>query len=200
MAWLPIKRGTFFELVLVVAIAVGLAMGVQAWAVKPYQIPSGSMEPTLEIGQRVLVDRIGTHFGDPKIGDILVFHPPSGSETNECGAEQLPGQACELPTDESLDTNFIKRVVAGPGDVLRIKNGRAIVNGERSAEPFAQPCRNPDQCDFPRAITIPEDHYFMMGDNRPNSDDSRFWGPVSLDAIIGKAFATYWPPDRIGVF
>ena len=200
MVLLPIKRGTFFELAFIVACAIGLAVGIQAWAVKPYQIPSGSMEPTLQIGQRVLVDRVGTHFGSPEIGDILVFHPPQGSETDECGVEEVPRQACALPTDHALDTNFIKRVVAGPGDELSIRSGHAIVNGERAVETFARPCPSPTQCDFPRTITIPPDHYFMMGDNRPASDDSRFWGPIPTDWIIGKAFATYWPPDRIGVF
>ena len=200
MALLPVKRGTFFELALVVACAIGLALGVQAWAVKPYKIPSSSMEPTLEIGQRVLVNRIGTHFESPEIGDILVFHPPQGSETDDCGVEMEPKQACALPTDDALETNFIKRVVAGPGDVLSIRNGHPIVNGERAVETFVRPCRIPAQCDFPRPITIPPDHYFMMGDNRPASDDSRYWGPIPADSIIGEAFATYWPLDRIGGF
>ena len=200
MALLPIKRGTFFELVLVVALAVGLAMGVQAWAVKPYQIPSGSMEPTLQIGQRVLVDRIGMQFGDPEVGDIIVFHPPTGSDSDECGVETRRKQACSLPTESALDSNYIKRVVAGPGDVLSIRDGHTIVNGERTVEDFARPCNVSARCDFPTPITIPRDHYFMMGDNRPASDDSRFWGPVPREWIIGRAFATYWPPDRIGAF
>jgi len=200
MALLPVKRGTFFELLLVVALAVGLAMGVQAWAVKPYQIPSGSMEPTLQIGQRVLVDRIGMHFGDPEVGDIMVFHPPTGSDSDECGVETRPKQACSLPTESALDSNYIKRVVAGPGDVLSIRNGHPIVNGERAVEDFARPCNVAALCDFPTPITIPPDHYFMMGDNRPASGDSRFWGPVPREWIIGRAFATYWPPDRIGAF
>jgi signal peptidase I len=112
----------------------------------------------------------------------------------------MRGQACALPTEDALGTNYIKRVVAGPGDELSIRHGHAIVNGERAVEEFARPCQSPTQCNFPKPITIPPDHYFMMGDNRPNSDDSRFWGPISKDWIIGEAFATYWPPDRIGVF
>jgi signal peptidase I len=197
-----LKRGTLLELVVIIVTAIGLALAVQAWAVKPYQIPSASMEPTLDIGQRVLVNRLGSHFGDPQIGDIVVFHPPVGPETSNerCGVRQHPGQACAKAIADESDTNFIKRVVAGPGDRLRIVNGHAIVNGERGDEPYAVPCHTSSQCDFPKPITIPDGYYFMMGDNRPDSDDSRFWGAVPRDWIVGKAFATYWPPDRIGLF
>jgi signal peptidase I len=191
------KRGTFFELVLIIACAVGLAFAVQAWAVKPYQIPSGSMEPTLEVGERVIVNRLGTHFGDPEIGDIVVFHPPVGPR---CGAPHLDDEVCPTPAAEDTDTNFIKRVVAGPGDRLSIHNGHPVVNGVEATEDFTVPCRASSQCDFPKPITVPEDHYFVMGDNRPSSDDSRFWGPIPKEWIIGQAIVSYWPPDRIGIF
>jgi signal peptidase I len=189
------------ELVVIVAVALGLALGIQAFLVKPYRIPSESMVPTLEIGQRVLVNRIGARFGGPDIGDITVFHPPAGSETNQCGAPQSDGEACPRPTQGRSDVNFIKRVVAGPGDRISIDDGHVVLNGRRQREPFArfEGCSNGD-CDFPREITVPPDHYFMMGDNRGASDDSRFWGPVPRKWIIGGAFATYWPPDRIGLF
>lgn len=177
-----------------------MALAVQAWGVKPFQIPSESMEPTLKVGQRVLVNRIGTHFGDPQIGDIVVFHPPSGADGKECGGEPAEGEACALPAGGPSETYFIKRVVASPGDQLSIRNGHAIVNGVKAVEDFARPCYDTGQCDFPHAITVPADHYFMMGDNRPNSDDSRFWGPVPTDWVIGEAVVTYWPPDRVGVF
>ena len=200
MRALPIKRGGLVELVLIVAMAIGLALAVQAWAVKPYKIPSASMEPTLEVGQRVLVNRVGTHFGDPEVGDILVFHPPRGAEAGACGVEPPEGQVCAEPVGEESDISFIKRVVAGPGDRLSVRDGHPVVNGVEASEPFAQPCDEPSRCDFPQAITVPDDHYFMMGDNRAASDDSRFWGPVPRDWIIGQAFATYWPPNRFGVF
>jgi signal peptidase I len=193
--------GSLLELVLIVAVALGLALGIQAFLVKPYRIPSESMVPTLEIGQRVLVNRIGERFGDPKVGEIVVFHPPTGAELgNECGGGPPPqGQVCNRPTQDRADVNFIKRIVAGPGDKLRIDAGQVILNGERQDESFAEPCGGGEGCDFPREVTIPADHYFMMGDNRGSSDDSRFWGPVPKDWIIGEAFATYWPPSRIGL-
>ena len=110
------------------------------------------------------------------------------------------GQVCLKPTPEKADVNFIKRVVAGPGDRLQIRDGHVILNGKRQKEPFIEPCRGGDgECDFPREVTIPADHYFMMGDNRGSSDDSRFWGPVPRNWIVGAAFATYWPPKRIGL-
>ena len=190
------------ELVIIVVVALGLALAIQAFIVKPYRIPSESMVPTLEVGQRVLVNRIGNRFSDPDIGNITVFHPPTGAESIPpvCGGNPAPGQPCDRPTSEQADTNFIKRVVAGPGDRIAIRDGRVILNGKLQNEPFIKPCGNVEGCDFPREITIPPDHFFMMGDNRGASDDSRFWGPVPRDWIIGEAFATYWPPDRIGFF
>lgn len=160
------------------------------------------MIPTLEIGQRVLVDRTSTHLGDPDIGDVVVFNPPLGAERGpECGAEPRQGQACAEPVDERADTNFIKRIVAGPGDTLAVRGGHVILNGEEvDEEGYTRRCNGGGGCDLPREITIPPGHWFMMGDNRGQSDDSRFWGPVPEDWIIGKAFATYWPPNRIGLF
>ncbi len=186
---------------MIVALALGLALGIQAFIVKPYQIPSESMEPTLDVGQRVLVNRFLYRFKDPQIGDIVVFHPPRGAEVgNRCGVPRQAGQACSEPTPEQADVNFIKRIVAGPGDRLRIQDGHPVVNGVEAQEDFINPCKPGGECNLPQEITIPPDHYFMMGDNRGESDDSRFWGPVPRDWIIGNAFATYWPPDRVGIF
>ncbi|MDQ2631006.1 MAG: signal peptidase I [Actinomycetota bacterium] len=190
-------------MVVIVALALGLALGIQAWVVKPYQIPSESMEPTLDVGQRVLVNRFLYHFKDPQIGDVVVFHPPRGADNGqECGVPggtPKTGEPCPQPTPERSDQNFIKRIVAGPGDTLAVRNGHPVVNGvEQKDEPFINPCGGGEVCNMPKEITIPADHYFMMGDNRGASDDSRFWGPVPRDWIIGEAFATYWPPNRIG--
>jgi signal peptidase I len=195
-------QGALIELVVIVALALGLALGIQAFIVKPYQIPSASMEPTLDIGQRVLVNRFLYHFKDPHIGDIVVFHPPTGAESGggECGVAKPAGAACPTPSSSKAGVNFIKRIVAGPGDTLSVKDGHPVVNGvEKTDEPFINPCGAGSACNLPTTITIPADHYFMMGDNRGESDDSRFWGPVPKSWIIGKAFATYWPPKRIGI-
>ncbi len=187
---------------MIVAMAIGLALGIQAFLVKPYQIPSASMVPTLEPGQRVLVNRLSyTLGGDPSVGDVVVFHPPRGADGNgpECGVQRDPNQACPEGTDEASEQNFIKRVVAGPGDTLYIKDGQPIVNGETMDEPYIRNCGSSGICELRKPIEIPADHYFMMGDNRGQSDDSRYWGPVPRDQIIGKAFFTYWPVKRVGL-
>ena len=196
---------SLLELVVIVAVALGMALAIQAFLVKPYRIPSESMVPTLQIGQRVLVNRVGTHFGDPKIGDVTVFHPPAGAESatgDQCGAQPKPGAACDRPPAERADVNFIKRLVGGPGDTIAVRDGRVIRNGKPTKEPFISDTCVDDAgagCNFRNPITIPPGHYFMMGDNRGESDDSRFWGPIPKDWIIGAAFATYWPPKRIGL-
>jgi signal peptidase I len=205
---------SLIELVVIVAVALGLAVLIQAFVAKPYKIPSGSMEPTLEVGQRVLVDRIGMDFENPSVGDIAVFHPPADAERMECGGVAQPphvvkygGAACDQPDPKEASVNFIKRIVAGPGNWLYVKEGHAYLStdGEhgpfkREHDPYIRSCGSSAECDFTTPIKIPAGHWFMMGDNRGESDDSRFWGPVPTKWIIGVAFATYWPPDRIGFF
>ena len=193
------RGGSLVELVTIVAVALGLALGIQAFLVKPFRIPSESMVPALEVGQRVLVDRVSFRFGDPDRGDIVVFKPPAGADTNSCGRQHSSDTACPEPTDDRSDTNFIKRVVAVPGDRLKVIDGAVYIDGKRQKEGFAHLDAECGICNLPREITIPEDHYFMMGDNRGASADSREWGPVPKEWLIGKAFTTYWPPKRIGL-
>jgi signal peptidase I len=192
-------RGSLVELVTIVAVALGLALGIQAFLVKPFRIPSESMVPTLEIGQRVLVDRVSYRFGDPDRGDIVVFKPPAGADRNVCGVQHPGDSPCPEPTDERSDTNFIKRVVGLPGERLKVIRGAVYINGRRQEESFARLDSECGICNLPGEITIPEGHYFMMGDNRGASADSREWGPVPKKWMIGKAFMTYWPPNRIGI-
>jgi signal peptidase I len=196
-------RNSIIELALIIAVALGLALAIQAWIVKPYRIPSGSMLPTLSVGQRVLVNRIGMQFSDPHVGEIAVFHPPKDAEQEVCGPVphviKLGGAACSQPEPTHSGVNFIKRIVAGPGDVISIVEGHVIRNGKRENDSYTKPCGSSPECNFPTPIKIPPGHWFMMGDNRGESDDSRFWGPVPTGWVIGGAIATYWPPDRIGI-
>jgi signal peptidase I len=200
---------SIIELVVIIAVALGLALGIQAIVVKPYRIPSGSMEPTLAVGQRVLVNRLGTDFSDPHVGEIAVFHPPEGAEQEQCGPEphmvKLGGEACAQPVPKKeTSVNFIKRVVAAPGDEIYISNGHVYRKAAgtttfvREKDSYIKECGSSPECSFPKPIKIAAGHWFMMGDNRGESDDSRFWGPVPTGWIIGPAVATYWPPDRIG--
>jgi signal peptidase I len=199
----PLARSVV-ELVVIIAVALGLALAIQAFIVKPYEIPSGSMLPTLHLGQRILVDRVGTHFSSPKVGDIYVFHPPA-SETCANPREGQNGdgrdarQACDVVQSQESSQTYVKRVVGLPGDHLSIRDGHVFRNGKRESDSYTIPCDGSGECDFPGTITIPPGEYYMMGDNRPDSLDSRFWGPVPKKWMIGEAFLTYWPPDRVGI-
>lgn len=193
--------GQVTELIVIVATALAIAFVVQWLVIKPYRIPSASMEPTLDVGQRVLVNRISTHLGaDPKIGDIVTFHPPAGADRMPaiCGGDPAAGQPCPRPTDGRSSQTFIKRVVAVGGDTVAVRGGVVVRNGKLQREPYIAPCGAGDGCDLPTAIKVPAGDVFMMGDNRGSSDDSRYWGPIPVDWVIGAAVATYWPPNRVG--
>jgi len=161
---------------------------------RAFRIPSEAMLPTLAVGERLIT----TGVADPERGDILVFKPPKGAVTNECGAPSRPGTACAMPTDGEAEANFIKRVVAVEGERLAVREGRAYVDGERQREPFIEPDADCAICNLPREITVPEDHVFVMGDNRGASADSREWGPIREESIIGEVRLRYWPVSRIG--
>ena len=194
------------ELVVTIAVAVGLALLIQAFLVKPYRIPTGSMQPTLALGQRILVNRMDTH---PGIGDVVVFHPPHGADlgSGRCADTQQGltaiGNPLAQPCDRALRSEssqtFVKRVVGLPGDVLQIVGGHVIRNGKREPDAYIAACGMAAECTFPRSIRVPAGDYYVMGDNRGDSDDSRYWGPVPQRYIIGVAFFTYWPLSRVGV-
>ena len=200
----PVRQSV--ELVLTIAVALFFALTIQAFAVKPYRIPSESMVPTLQEGQRILVNRFSHRLGAaPKLGDVTVFTPPAGAVTGACGhvgegpvysGGAATRRSCSLATPRKADTTFVKRVVGLPGDTIAIVNGHVIRNGKPASEPFASSCGGAE-CNL-NPITVPAGTYFLMGDNRGNSDDSRFWGPVPRGWIIGKAVATYWPPKDLG--
>jgi signal peptidase I len=193
--------GQITELIVIVATALIIALAVQWLLIKPYRIPSGSMEPTLDVGQRVLVNRISHRLGsDPSVGDIITFHPPAGADELQpvCGAQRADGQPCPRPTSDKSKQTFIKRVVGVGGDRIAVRDGHVIRNGRSTREPFINPCAGGQGCDLPQSVTVPRGYVFVMGDNRGASDDSRFWGPVPDKWVIGEAFATYWPPKRLG--
>jgi signal peptidase I len=193
---LPLRYGGFIELTVTLVLALALAEAVQAAIVKPFRIPSGSMEPTLKVGQRVLVNRLVYDFRGPHRGDVIVFHPPNSLN---CAVALKAGEACSRGSEQPANGYFVKRVVGLPGDRISVREGHPVINGrELTNEPYVAPCGASSECNMPRTITIAPGHYFMMGDNRGDSDDSRFWGPIPSRWIIGEVFLTYWPPDRIG--
>jgi signal peptidase I len=148
-----------------------------------YRVPSGSMEPTLNVGDRIAVEE-----GRPNVGEIVVFHPPEGAVQEQCGASVRiapGGAACSETVPNESALKFIKRIVAGPGDTIKIVEGHVIRNGRREPDSYIRPCPGVGECKFPVPIKVPEGDWFMMGDNRGESDDSRFWGPVPASWIIG---------------
>lgn len=157
-----------------------------------YRVPSGSMEPTLPIGTRVVVQK-----GRPTVGAIVVYHPPEGAEREECGPKphviRLGEAACDAPIPEESKIEYIKRVVAGPNDEIYVRRGhvyrKANGSGEfvRESDSYIRACGVSPECDFPVPIKIPAGHWFLMGDNRGESDDSRFHGPVPTAWIVGMA-------------
>lgn len=188
--------GQFLSLPVILVIALGLAAALQTWVFEPRQIPSGRW------------NRPSTASTSWSTRSSMTSRTPASATSLTSTLRSAPRQASAAPCplankEEDKDKEFIKRIVAGPGDTLSIKDGHPVVNGvEKKDEPYINPCEDdgPGICNLPRTITIAPDHYFVMGDNRAASDDSRFWGPISRDWIIGKAFATYWPPDRWGFF
>ena len=157
-----------------------LAMIIRTFIVQAFWIPSGSMIPTLEVGDRVLVAKFWNWFFPPSRGALYVFR---------------------YPVDR--DRDFVKRVIAVPGDVVDIRDGVVYINNEPTEEPYVkyhdhftlQAGRPYPEVPF----TVPEGHYFMLGDNRPNSQDGRFWGFVPAEDIHGPVFFRYWPLTRIGI-
>lgn len=169
----PTGRGILRETVETLGLSVLLALGIRTFVAEARYIPSGSMLPTLEINDRLIIDKVSYDFGNPQRGDIVVFRPPDA-----------------LGQDEA----FIKRLIGLPGDVIEVKNGQLFVNNEPQSEPYI--AAKPDYQYGP--VTVPDDSYLVLGDNRNKSFDSHFWGFLPADHLIGRAVFRFWPPDRLG--
>jgi signal peptidase I len=188
---LPRSWRITIDWVVTVVGAVAIVLAVKAWVVNPYRIPTSSMEPTLhcagaalgctaEFSDRVLANRFIYHFVDPKRGDIVVFETPVQAR-EECNA----------------GGTFVKRIVALPGETWEMRSGYIYINGQRVNEPYIPDDRRDDTTRPPERI--PDDSYFVMGDNRLQSCDSRQWGALPRANLVGKVFAVYWPPRRISL-
>ncbi len=164
------------EWVVIVALALSVALLVRATVVQTFFIPTPSMVPTLKIDDRLLVDKVTLRTRDVRRGDIIVFERP------------------ETFTDSKIK-DLIKRVIGLPGDTVEGKEGAVWVNGERLPEPYL--VAGVTTSDF-APVRIAVDNYFVMGDNRPESYDSRYWGTVPREKIIGRALIRVWPPTRLG--
>lgn len=152
-----------------------------------YEIPGQSMEPSFTLGEEVTVELDAYDDSEPKIGDVVTFHPPSSVEGQGplCPVPRAPQQPCPRAVDGQGPRLYLKRVVALPGDKLAVRDGQPIVNGEAVLTDEIQRCSG-GPCNLPEPIIVPPGHYFLMGDNSGASDDSRFWGPIPLEAITGR--------------
>jgi signal peptidase I len=187
---LPRPLRTLIDWALTIAIAIAAILAFQAEVAKPYKIPSSSMEPTLHCGRpadgcrsrvsdRVIANRIVYRFHAPERGDIIVFKAPASVAA-----------ACDA------GGTLVKRIVGLPGELVSMENGHVLINGVRLGEPYLAPAfRGSESGEWPRSS---RSGYFVLGDNRAMSCDSRRWGVVPRENIIGRADIRYWPPDRIG--
>jgi signal peptidase I len=189
-AGLPDPWPTIVDWVVTIVVAVGAVLAIKAWVVNPYRIPSSSMEPTLHCAEpqpgcqanysdRVLANRFIYHLRDPHRGEIVVFNTPEKA-FEACGA----------------GGTFVKRIIGLPNDVVSERNGTVFINGNKLDEPYVPASERDDRTD---RWNVPAGHYFMMGDNRSQSCDSREWGSVPRSDLIGPVFAVYWPPQRISI-
>jgi signal peptidase I len=171
------RRRAAKEWIILVGIALIVAIVVRQFVFQLFYIPSGSMIPRLEIGDQVFVNKLAYDFGDPARGDLVVFERP----------------------DNWRDVNvkdLVKRIVGLPGETIEGRRGRVFINGKPLPEPYLP--AGTDTSNF-GPLTIPSDQYFMMGDNRSGSSDSRVHSPVDRDEFVGKVFLTVWPLDRISI-
>ncbi len=188
---IPQPWRTIVDWFVTVAVAFAFVLTFQAQVAKPYRIPSPSMEPTLHCAKpvafclgrfsdRVIANRIAYRFRDPERGQIVVFKTPARAE--RCGR----GDG---------GSTFVKRIIGLPGELVSERDGTIFVNGERLIEPYVHPSlRGHDTGSWPR---VAQGRYFVLGDNRAHSCDSRMWGTVSRSSLIGPVMLTYWPPNRI---
>jgi signal peptidase I len=179
------------EAVIVIVVAVLVAVLLRAFVVQTFFIPSGSMEPTLQIGDRILVNKLSYHLHGVERGDIVVFSRPP---TENCGGPEV--------------NDLVKRVIGLPGDVISASGGYVYIDGKRLDESWlpaseqgitvAGPAGNASNLAHP--YRVPADNYFVMGDNRADSCDSRYWGPIKKSLIVGKVEIRVWPISSLHIF
>lgn len=173
------EENPWLEIVKTVGVAFVLSIGIRSFVAEARYIPSSSMEPTLQINDRLIIEKMSYRFSEPERGDVVVFQA-----TDALKAEK----------EEFADVAFIKRVIGLPGDTVIVRNGKVQVNGKILKEVYIKEAPEYDY----GPVTVPSDNYLVLGDNRNNSYDSHYWGFVPKDKIIGRAFVRFWPPQRLG--
>jgi signal peptidase I len=192
----PVTR-FFIEAVIILVAAAVIAIIIQSFFIKAFLIPSSSMSSTLQIGDRVMVEKVTYYFRKPHRGDIIVFRylptDPGALNTNNVfyWPFQQIGEALHLTHRGT--TPYVKRVIGTGGETVELRKGKPYINGKRIEEDYIVD----DGSDF-GPVKVPKGNLFVMGDNRPNSRDSRFWGTVPIRSVIGRVFLRWWPLSRFG--
>jgi signal peptidase I len=159
-----------------IALSLFLAFGIRTYVAEARFVPTGSMQPTIEINDRFVVDKLSYHWQNPQRGDIIVFNPPKAL------------------VEQNMKDAMVKRLIGVPGDRVEIKNGTVWVNGNALSESYTKEAANYEM----PPTAVPENQYLMLGDNRNNSYDSHYWGFVPRENIIGRALVRFYPFDRMG--
>lgn len=183
------KKSRPFEVVETIVVALLLAIVIRTTVAEARYIPSTSMEPTLLVGDRLIVEKLSYYVSKPQRGDVLVFYPPHAGESIGTGQRILRWLGF------TGDAAYIKRVIGLPGETIEIRDGKVLINGEALEESYI---KEPPYYTSP-PLKVPPNALYMMGDNRNNSQDSLKWGPLPVDHIIGKAVIRFWPLPRIGL-
>lgn len=186
-------RSFWKELPFLILIALVIAVVIKTFVIQAFWIPSSSMENTLEINDRVLVNKLAYDLGEIERGDVIVFDDPRGVQDRESVIESVLRNLAESVGLSTPKSEFIKRVIGLPGETVEVREGLVHINGEPLREAYLHP--RTSMPDF-GPETVPPGHYFVMGDNRNSSQDSRFFGSIEEEAIVGKAFVVLWPPSR----
>lgn len=184
----PQEESWWVEALKTVGLSLVLAFGIRTFVAEARYIPSGSMEPTLQINDRLIVDKVSYYLRQPERGDIIVFNPTDALK------------------QQNFHDAFIKRIVGLPGDQVAIENGQVVVNGQALKEPYVPTgvatttaaCGSGAAVFLNQPMTIPPHQYLVLGDNRNNSYDGRCWGFVDRGDIVGRAVFRFWPFDRTG--
>lgn len=180
------RLGAFFlDMIETIVIAMSIFLVVYLFLMQPHQVSGLSMFPNFHDKEYILTDKVSYKFGEPKRGDVVVFRAPPAANCPK-------GTGCD----------FIKRVIALPGETIEIRNQKFYINNQELPEPYIPP----ENALAPNAylkegipVTLQDDQYIVIGDNRPHSSDSRVWGPIGKENIVGKGFFRYWPVDRVGL-
>jgi signal peptidase I len=183
-----VKENPWVEIGKTLGLALALTLGIRTFVAEARYIPSGSMLPTLQINDRLIVDKVAYRFSNPQRGDIVVF------DLTENLKKQLQRE------NDSEKTAFIKRVIGLPGDRVDVKEGRVYVNGKVISENYLgeAPSYEWSSTELTPDGKVPPNQYLVLGDNRNNSFDSHYWGFVPKDKIVGRAIVRFWPIDRAG--